>query len=117
MLYSEFIKGTGCRDTLISHELYKVIEAFYMDNDGVEKVYLFNLLKKFIDQEQHNISPLNKSEWDQIYTALCNEYDLLKFQMLGAHTSEERRILDCLIDKNLDLRTKLAEPKRYGNGL
>lgn len=40
MLYSEFIEGTRCKDNAHNYEVYKNLEAMYMNSDMTkEKVY------------------------------------------------------------------------------
>lgn len=51
MLYSEFVEGTGCRDTEHNYEVYKDLEVMYMNSDmSKEKIYEYG--KKLVDNSK-----------------------------------------------------------------
>lgn len=51
MLYSEFVKGTGCKETEYNYEVYKDLEIMYMNsNMSKEKIYEYG--KKLVDNSK-----------------------------------------------------------------
>lgn len=59
MLYDEFIKGTGCRDTEQNFNIYKGLELVYM-NTELSKDDIYKMGKKLVnneltaEQKEHN---------------------------------------------------------------
>lgn len=59
MLYSEFITGTGCRETEQNYSIYKGLELVYMNTD-LSKDEIYKLGKKLVnngltkEQKSHN---------------------------------------------------------------
>lgn len=37
MMYSEFIEGTGCKDSKKNYQIYKELEIIYMNSDCTKK--------------------------------------------------------------------------------
>ena len=51
MLYSEFVEGTGCKDTAKNYEVYKNLEVMYMNSDmSKEEIYEYG--KKLVDNSK-----------------------------------------------------------------
>lgn len=64
MLYSEFLRGTGCRDNEHNYNLYKELEIIYMNTDCTkEHIYMYG--KKLADN--------SKSEKQLQFEAETNE--------------------------------------------
>lgn len=49
MLYNEFLAGTGAKNTDFNYQVYKSLEALYMENDNMTKADVFYAGKKLID--------------------------------------------------------------------
>ena len=49
MLYSEFVEGTGCRQSEYNYNVYKSLEALYMSNDNLTKADIYEAGKKLVD--------------------------------------------------------------------
>ena len=115
MLYSEFIKGTRCKDSKASYEMYGVLEAFYLDNDAYSKERCYSIVKNFMNDNQHN--DLTKEQWNDIYEQLCYAYATFHYvgDFLGYAVEIDR--FEHLMDANMKIRTLLAEPGKFGNEL
>ena len=51
MLYSEFIKGTGCKESVYNYNVYKDLEVLYMNSDkSKEQIYLYGT--KLVDNSK-----------------------------------------------------------------
>lgn len=51
MMYSEFVKGTGCKDSAHNHEVFKNLEVMYMNTDMTkEEIYEYG--KKLVDNSK-----------------------------------------------------------------
>lgn len=51
MLFSEFQKGTGCKDNEHNHKVYKDLEAMYMNSD-LSKQDIYEYGKKLVDNSK-----------------------------------------------------------------
>lgn len=51
MLYSEFIEGTGCKDTQFNYGVYKNLEIMYMNSD-MSKAEIYEYGKKLVDNSK-----------------------------------------------------------------
>lgn len=51
MLYSEFIEGTGCKDSQHNYEVYRNLEAMYMNSD-MSKQEIYEYGKKLVDNSK-----------------------------------------------------------------
>ena len=51
MMYSEFIEGTGCRDNEHNYNLFKNLEAMYM-NTNLTKDEIYEYGKKLVDNSK-----------------------------------------------------------------
>ncbi len=65
MLYDEFVKGTGCRETEKNYQVYKELEAIYMNSD-LSKDEIYEIGKMRVDntlteQEQDEIRDLENA--------------------------------------------------------
>ena len=49
MLFSEFQKGTGCKDNAFNYLVYTHLEAIYMESDVLTKSDIYNIAKKMVD--------------------------------------------------------------------
>lgn len=49
MLWSEFLKGTNCKDTDYNYKVYKSLEEIYMINDSLTKEYIYTIGKQLVD--------------------------------------------------------------------
>ena len=49
MLYSEFIKGTNCKDNAHNYQIYKRLEIIYTNDDTVSKADIYEYGKKLVD--------------------------------------------------------------------
>lgn len=50
MLYSEFIEGTGCKDTEQNYNIYKGLELIYM-NSELSKSDIYRMGKKLVNND------------------------------------------------------------------
>lgn len=48
-MYSEFLDGTGCRQTDYNYQVYKRIEAAYMSDDTMTKADAYDWGRKLVD--------------------------------------------------------------------
>ena len=51
MLYSEFVAGTGCRETDHNYKVYKELEIIYMNTDCT-KEHIYEMGKKLVDNSK-----------------------------------------------------------------
>lgn len=51
MLWSEFIEGTGCKDTENNYNVYKELELIYMNTDCT-KAHIYEMGKKLVDNSK-----------------------------------------------------------------
>lgn len=51
MLFSEFVEGTGCRETDHNYQIYKELEIIYMNSD-CSKQYIYEMGKKLVDNSK-----------------------------------------------------------------
>lgn len=51
MLFSEFIEGTGCRETNHNYQVYKELEIIYMNTD-CSKEHIYEMGKKLVDNSK-----------------------------------------------------------------
>lgn len=51
MLWSEFIEGTGCKDTEKNYEVYKELEIIYTNTD-CSKSHIYEMGKKLVDNSK-----------------------------------------------------------------
>lgn len=52
MLYSEFIEGTGCKDSEYNFKIYKRLELMYMADDAITKAEIYEYGKKLVDNSK-----------------------------------------------------------------
>jgi len=64
MLYSEFVKGTQCRDTEHNYRIYKDLEVMYM-NSNLTKAEIYEYGKKLVD----NSKPKEQIEFEETLLA------------------------------------------------
>lgn len=51
MLYSEFVAGTGCRETDHNYQVYKELEIIYMNTD-CSKEHIYEMGRKLVDNSK-----------------------------------------------------------------
>ena len=51
MLWSEFVEGTGCKDTEKNYEVYKELEIIYTNTDCT-KAHIYEMGKKLVDNSK-----------------------------------------------------------------
>lgn len=51
MLFSEFVQGTGCRETDHNYRVYKELEIVYMNTDCT-KEHIYEMGKKLVDNSK-----------------------------------------------------------------
>lgn len=51
MMYSEFVAGTGCRETNHNYQVYKELEIIYMNTDCT-KEHIYEMGKKLVDNSK-----------------------------------------------------------------
>lgn len=51
MLYSEFVQGTGCKETDHNYKVYKDLEILYM-NSNLSKAEIYEYGKKLVDNSK-----------------------------------------------------------------
>lgn len=51
MLFSEFVEGTGCRETDSNYRVYKELEIIYMNTDCT-KEHIYEMGKKLVDNSK-----------------------------------------------------------------
>lgn len=66
MLYDEFVKGTGCRETEKNYQVYKELEALYM-NSNLSKDEVYTLGKMRVD---NGLTDKEKDEIKDLETVL-----------------------------------------------
>ena len=49
MMYSEFVKGTGCKENEYNYNLFKKLELIYSNDDSVTKDEIYEMGKKLVD--------------------------------------------------------------------
>lgn len=87
MLYSEFVEGTGCRETDYNYQVYKAIEMLYTTVDRMSKEDAYKLGKKYIDNSltpelvQHNNEV--QAEIDQLQEEIENMQSWLNITYYG----------------------------------
>ena len=52
MLYSEFLENTKARDNEYNYQVYKNLEALYMENDNLTKADIYKAAKILVNDEQ-----------------------------------------------------------------
>ena len=52
MLYNEFLAGTGAKNTDYNYQVYKSLEALYMERENMTKADVYEAGKKLIDNSQ-----------------------------------------------------------------
>ena len=52
MMYSEFVAGTGCKDTEYNYKIYKRLELMYMADDSITKQEIYEYGKKLVDNSK-----------------------------------------------------------------
>jgi len=51
MMYSEFVEGTGCKDSEKNYQIYKELEILYMNSDCTKK-HIYDMGKKLVDNSK-----------------------------------------------------------------
>ena len=51
MLYSEFVEGTGCKETDHNYQIYKELELIYMSTDCT-KDHIYEMGRKLVDNSK-----------------------------------------------------------------
>lgn len=51
MLFSEFVEGTGCRETGHNYQVYKELEIIYMNTD-CSKEHIYEMGKRLVDNSK-----------------------------------------------------------------
>jgi hypothetical protein len=52
MLYTEFLEGTGCKNSPYNYGVYKAIDALYMQNDKMTKTDAYEAGKRLVDNSK-----------------------------------------------------------------
>ena len=51
MMYSEFVRETGCKDNEKNYQVYKELEIIYMNSDCTKK-HIYDMGKKLVDNSK-----------------------------------------------------------------
>lgn len=51
MLYDEFVKGTGCRETENNYKVYQRVEMLYMADDSMTKEEAYDIGKMWVNND------------------------------------------------------------------
>lgn len=77
MLYSEFIQGTGCKDTPYNYEVYKNLEILYI-NSSMSHVEIYEYGKKLVDNSQTDYELKIENETKQLIDSLLSDSNWCK---------------------------------------
>ena len=77
MMYSEFIKGTGCKENEYNYQVFKNLEIMYMNSDMTkEEIYEYG--KKLVDNSKSEKEIEFENKVKKIITELENRKEYLK---------------------------------------
>ena len=94
MMYSEFVKNTGCKKTDKNYKLFKRLELIYSNDEDITKEEIYDMGRKLMDnslsekQEQWNaemkaqIEEKNE-ELEYQKTDLARDKDMLEFEKMS----------------------------------
>ena len=86
MLYSEFINGTGCRDTEQNYNIYKGLELVYMSTE-ISKNDIYKLGKRLVNNELTESQKVHNAEIrqqiDEVIQEVSNMQSLLNSTPYG----------------------------------
>ena len=94
MMYSEFVKNTGCKETDKNYKLFKRLELIYSNDEDITKEEIYDMGRKLMDnslsekQEQWNaemkaqIEEKNE-ELEYQKTDLARDKDMLEFEKMS----------------------------------
>ena len=86
MLYSEFITGTGCRETEQNYSIYKGLEIIYMNTD-LSKDEIYKLGKRLVNngltKEQQNHNAEIRSQIDALTDVIASDQAWLERTPFG----------------------------------
>lgn len=75
MMYSEFVKGTGCRENDHNYKVYKDLEVMYMNSD-LTKEQIYEYGKKLVDNSK---SPEQVALEEQLKAEIAELKQEIKF--------------------------------------
>ena len=52
MMYSEFVKGTGCKENENNYKVFQALEAVYMDRDDISKEMIYQAAAPLLDNSK-----------------------------------------------------------------
>lgn len=86
MLYNEFIKNTGCRDTDQNFNIYKGLELVYMNTD-LSKDEIYKLGKRLVNngltKEQQDHNSEIRSQIDALFDVIASDQSYLNRTPFG----------------------------------
>ena len=63
MLFDEFVEGTGCRNTNYNYQVYKKLEIIYMNDDTVDKEFIYEWGKKLVNNDLTDVEKAIIADW------------------------------------------------------
>lgn len=77
MLFSEFVAGTGCRETDKNYQVYKELEIIYMNTD-CSKEHIYEMGKKLVDNSKTEAELQFEAEINEEIRGLKAEIERVK---------------------------------------
>lgn len=91
MLYSEFVQGTGCRETDNNYRVYKELELIYMNTDCT-KEHIYEMGKKLVDNSKTEEEIALENQYKEEIASLKRDIeihkDFVKYYTAMAEQSE-----------------------------
>ena len=73
MLFSEFMEGTGCKNNDHNRDVYKALEAVYMDRDDITKETIYKAGKLLIDNRPSEEEIRARKQIEETYKGLLED--------------------------------------------
>lgn len=86
MLFSEFVAGTGCKETDKNYKVYKELEIIYMNTD-CSKEHIYEMGKKLVDNSKTEAELKLEAEINEEIRGLKQEIERVKGIIRGCDES------------------------------
>lgn len=110
MMYSEFVKGTGCKDNAHNYKVFQNLEAMYM-NTEMSKAEVYEYGKKLVDnsksEEELELERKIKAEIEEIK----EQIKINKRFAEWAEGIEDKHMVKYYKEENKRLRNRIAALK------
>lgn len=73
MLFSEFMEGTKCKNNEHNREVYKALEAVYMDRDDITKETVYKAGKLLVDNRPSEEEIRARKQVEETYKGLLDD--------------------------------------------